>query len=71
MRKTRWSEPSIRLLVGLSALAVVFAAYTQNSQQARPPLTIEKVAPDLYKHRRQRRQRRRLRHRSGRHPDRR
>lgn len=38
----------IRLIVGLSALAVVFVAYTQNSQQARPPLTIEKVAPDLY-----------------------
>ena len=44
MRKTS----AIRLIVGLSALAVVLVAYTQNSQQARPPLTMEKVAPDLY-----------------------
>lgn len=42
-------KPStIRLLVGLAALAVVIVAYTQNANQARPPLTIEKVAPDLY-----------------------
>jgi glyoxylase-like metal-dependent hydrolase (beta-lactamase superfamily II) len=39
---------AIRLMVGLSALAVVFVAYTQDAQQARPPLNIEKVAPDLY-----------------------
>lgn len=49
MRKTISSNPlTIRVLVGLAALAVVFVAYTQNANQARPPLTIEKVAPDLY-----------------------
>lgn len=48
MRPTLAKPSAIRLLIGLAALAVVIAAYTQNANQARPPLTIQKVANDLY-----------------------